>query len=135
MKKERVKLTNTQLYKLRSTAKNKTGTKVRITKKNFHDEGLPHELFLTTRQKTKIRNAFGNIIFTDIKLSRDQLSKIIKSGGFLTNTFGNVIGTLGKKTLMDLAVPLAKDLLPKLATKATSSKFDKFDRKSKGLQE
>ena len=30
----------------------------RMTKKTFQDEELPHELFLTTRQKTKIRNAF-----------------------------------------------------------------------------
>ena len=56
--KARVKLTNTQLNKLKSTAKNKTGTTLRITDKNFQDEELPHELFLTTRQKTKIRNAF-----------------------------------------------------------------------------
>ena len=44
----RVKLTNTQLNKLKSAAKNKTGTTLRITKKNFQDEELPHELFLTT---------------------------------------------------------------------------------------
>ena len=48
-----VKLTNTQLNKLRFTVKNKTETILRITKKNFQDEELPHELFLTTREKTK----------------------------------------------------------------------------------
>ena len=53
----RVKLTNTQLNKLKSAAKNKTGTILRMNKKNFRDEELPHE-FLTTRQTTKIRNAF-----------------------------------------------------------------------------
>ena len=47
----RVKLTNTQLNKLKSAAKNKTGTILRLNKKNFEDKGLPHELFLTTRQK------------------------------------------------------------------------------------
>ena len=31
----RVKLTNTQLNKLKSTAKNKKGTILRLTKKNF----------------------------------------------------------------------------------------------------
>ena len=36
----RVKLTNKQLYKLKSEAKNKTGTKLTITKKNFQDEEL-----------------------------------------------------------------------------------------------
>ena len=28
--------------------------------KNFQDDELPYELFLTTRQKTKIKNAFAN---------------------------------------------------------------------------
>ena len=41
---------------------------------------MPHELFLTTRQTTKVRNAFANNISTDIKLSLDQLSKIIQLG-------------------------------------------------------
>ena len=44
---------------------------------------MPHELFLTTRQTTKVRNAFANNISTDIKLSLDQLSKIIQLGGSL----------------------------------------------------
>ena len=48
-----VKLTNTQLNKLRFAVKNKTETILRITKTNFQDEELPHELFLTTREKTK----------------------------------------------------------------------------------
>ena len=38
----RVKLTNTQLNKLKSAAKNKTGTILRINRKNFQDEELPH---------------------------------------------------------------------------------------------
>ena len=50
----KVKLTNTQLNKLKSAAKNKTGKILRINKKNFRDEEFPHELFLTTRQATKI---------------------------------------------------------------------------------
>ena len=49
----RVKLTNTQLNKLKSPAKNKTGTIYRLNKKNFEDEELLHELFLTTRQTIK----------------------------------------------------------------------------------
>ena len=64
----RVKLTNSQLNKLKSTAKNKTGTTLRMNKKNFKDEDLAHELFLTTRQTTKIKNAFLNDMSTDIKL-------------------------------------------------------------------
>ena len=34
----RVKLTNTQLNKLKSAAKNKTGKLLRLSKKNFQDE-------------------------------------------------------------------------------------------------
>ena len=53
--------------------------------KTFNGNNLPHELLLTTRQKTKFRNAFRNSISADIKLSKAQISKIIQSGGFLTN--------------------------------------------------
>ena len=49
----------------------------------FNGNNLPYELLLTTRQKTKIRNAFNNNTFTDIKLSKAQINKIIQSGGFL----------------------------------------------------
>ena len=73
----RFKLTNTQINKSKSTAKNNTGTTLRITKKNCQDEGLPYELFITTRQKAKARNAFANNMSTDIKFSKSQLSKII----------------------------------------------------------
>ena len=57
----RVKLKNTKLNKLKSAAKNMTGTTLRLNKKNSEDEELPHKLFLTTIQTTKIRNAFLTI--------------------------------------------------------------------------
>ena len=41
-----IKQTNTQLNKLKAAAKNKTGTTLRKSKKNFQDEASPHELFL-----------------------------------------------------------------------------------------
>ena len=66
----RVKLANAKLNKLKSAAKIKAGTILRITKKNFQDEELPNELFLTARQTTKIRNAFA----TGIELSKAQIS-------------------------------------------------------------
>ena len=40
-----------------------------------------------------------------------------------------MIGKWGKETLTNIVVPLAKVVLPKLATKATSSVIDKFERK------
>ena len=45
----RVKVTNTQLNKLKSAAKNKAGTILGLDKKNFEEEELIHELFLTLR--------------------------------------------------------------------------------------
>ena len=57
----RVRLTNTKLNKLKSVEKNKTGTVLKINKKNFQYEELPHELFLTKRQKTKKGNALLTI--------------------------------------------------------------------------
>ena len=65
----RIELENTQLNKLKSAAKTKTETIQRLNKENFEDEELPHELFLTRRQITKLRNAFANNMSTDIKLS------------------------------------------------------------------
>ena len=121
----RVKLTNTQLNKLKSAAKNKTGTILRLNKKNFEDEELPHELFLTTRQTTKIRNALANNMSTDIKLSIAHISKIIQSGG----SFGSWLGNLGKKALANIAIPLARDNLPGLVSNLTSNAINKFERK------
>ena len=49
----------------------------------FNGNSLPHELFLTQRQITKLRNNIENNLKTDIKLSKAQISKIIQSEGFL----------------------------------------------------
>ena len=57
-----VKLSDAQLKKLKTAVKNKTGTVLRISLKIFNGNDLPHELLLTTRQKTKLRNAFNNNI-------------------------------------------------------------------------
>ena len=119
---------NTQLNKLKSAAKNKTGTILRINKKNFEDENLPHELFLTIRQTSKVRNAFANNMSTDIKLSNAQIFKIIQSGG----SFGSWLGNLGKRALTNIAIPLARDILAGLVSNLTSNAIDKFERKTSG---
>ena len=81
-------------------------------------------MFLTTRQTFKIRNPFPNNKSTDIRLSKAQIFEIIQSGRFL----GKMLGKLDKILLLDLAVPLTKDVLHKLATKTTSSVLDKFEQ-------
>ena len=50
---------------------------MRRSLKMFTGNDLPHELLLTARQKTKLRNAFNNNMSTDLKLSKFQISKII----------------------------------------------------------
>ena len=60
------------------------------------------------------------------------MAKIIQSGGFTGKMLSNVIGSLGKKALIDPAVPLANDVSSKLATKASSSVLDKFEREVSG---
>ena len=67
------KLTDTQLKKLKNTVKNKTGATLRTSLKMFDEDNLRHEILLTTRQKTKLRNAFNNNISTDTKLSKVQI--------------------------------------------------------------
>ena len=71
------KLTHTQLKKQKTAVKNKTGTNLRMSSKMFNGNDLPHELLLTTQQKTKLRNAFNNNMSTGIKLSKAQISKLI----------------------------------------------------------
>ena len=42
---------------MKSVAKNKHGTTLRITKKSFSDKELPYEVFLTTKEnKTNKKN-------------------------------------------------------------------------------
>ena len=112
-----VKLTDAQLNKLKTAVKNNIRTTLQINLKMFDGDNLPHELLLTTRQKTKLRNAFNNML-TDIKLSKTQISKIIQSGGF--------IGSLSKLAgpLMKIAVPLVKNILAPLGKTAAASVID-----------
>ena len=83
MNRVNVKLTDAQLKKLKTAVKNNTRATLRMRSKMFDGIDLPHKLLLTTRQKTKLTNPFGNNMSTDIKLSKAQISKIIQSRGFL----------------------------------------------------
>ena len=112
-----VELTNTQLNKLKSEAKNETILKqysviIKKMQQKLQDEEPPRKLLLSTRQINKIRNVFNKNISTDIKLSRAELSKTIQSGGFPCKLMSN----FGKKAVFDLAIPLAKYHLPEIAS-------------------
>ena len=85
----------------------------------FHGNNWPRELLLTTRQKTKVRNAFNDNMSADLKLSKAQISKIIKSGGFLGSLLSKIAGPL-----MKIAIPLAKNVLAPLGITAAASAID-----------
>ena len=113
-----VKLSDTQLKKLKDAVRNNTGTTLRINLNMLHGNNLPHELLLTTRQKTKLRNALNNMS-TDIKFSKAQITKIIQSGQFLGSLLSKLAGPL-----MKVAVPLAKNILAPLGITAAASAID-----------
>ena len=83
--------------------------------KMFNGNDLPHELLLTTRQKTKLRNAFNNNMSTDLKLSKAQISKLIQSGEFLGSLLSKLAGPL-----MKVAIPLGKNVLAPLGITAAA---------------
>ena len=103
-----VKLSNSQLNKLKSSIKNETDVVLRISSNmvsiSNDNTNFPHELLLTNRQAANIRKAFANHSSIDIKLSKTQLSKMIQSGGFLGKLLGKLPGPL-----MKVAAPLAKN--------------------------
>ena len=111
-----VKLSDSQLNKLKSAVKNKRGSTLRMNARMFSANNLPHELLLTTRQTTKLRNAIENNMLTDIKLSKAQISKIIQYGGFLGSLLSKIVSPL-----MKVAVTLAKNIL---ALTAAASAID-----------
>ena len=104
-----VKLSDSQIKKLKDAVKDNTGTTLRISLKMFNGNDLPHELLLTTRQKTKIRNAFNNNMSTDLKLSKAQINKIIQSGGFLSKLLSPLLKT-GLLLIENVIKPLAKSV-------------------------
>ena len=101
--------------------------------KMFAENDLPHELLLTTRQKTKLRNAFNNNMSTDLKLFKTQISKIIQSGGFLVTLLGPLLKT-GLSLIKNVIKPLAKSvLIPSRLTAAASAADAGIHKKNNGI--
>ena len=122
------KLTNILLNKLKKAVKSNEGAILRLGIKNVNKDELPHELLLTTRQNTKLRNAINNNLATDIKLSKAQIKKLIQSGGFLGKLLSKLAGPL-----MKVAMPLAKNVLASLGLTAAMSAIDgSFQKKIHG---
>ena len=81
-----VKLSNSQIIKLKSAIKNGTDAVLRLSSNMIgnsdNEANFPHKLLLTNRQVPNICKVFANQTSTDIKLSKAQLTKMQK-GGFL----------------------------------------------------
>ena len=76
-----VKLSNSQLNKLKSAVKNEDEVVLRLSSNMIGDDetNFPHKLLLTNRQVANLCKAFANYLSTYIKLSKIQLSKMIQS--------------------------------------------------------
>ena len=74
-----VKLSNSQLNKLKSAIKDETEVVLRLSSNMIgnNEINFPHELILTDRQVSSLRKSFANHSSIDIKLSKTQLSKMI----------------------------------------------------------
>ena len=87
-----VKLSNSQLNKLKFAIKNETEVVLRLSSDFIGDDetNFPHKLLLTNRQVANLHKAFADKWPTDIKLSKTQISKI---GGFLGRLLGPLLRT------------------------------------------
>ena len=122
-----VKLSNSQLNKLKSAIKNETDVALRLSSNmigNSDDNtNFPHKLLLTNRQVSSIRIVFAKNISTDIKLSKTQLSKMIQSGRFLGKLLGPLLRS-GLPLIKSVIKPLAKSVLIPLGLMAAASAAD-----------
>ena len=120
-----VKLSNSQLNKLKSPIKNESKVVLRLSSNMTGDDetNFLHKLLVTNRQVTNLRKAFANYLSTDIKLSKTQLSKMIQSGGFLGRSLGPSLKT-GLPLIKNVFKPLAKSVFIPLGLTAAASAAD-----------
>ena len=80
-----VKLSNSQLDKLKSAIENETEVVSRLSPNMVGDDetNFPYKLLLTNRQVASLCKASANYLSTDIKLSKTQISRMIQLGGFI----------------------------------------------------
>ena len=118
------KLSNSQLNKLKSAIKDENDVVIRLSPSMIGDSNdetnFSHELLLTDRQVSSIRNAFANNPSVDIKLSKTQLSKMIQSGGFLKKLLDPLLKT-GLPLMKSVITPLAKSVLIPLGLTAAAA--------------
>ena len=120
-----VKLSNSQLNKLKSATKNETEVVLRFSSNIIGDNeaNFPHELLLTNRQVSNLRKSFANNSSTDIKLSKTQLSMMIQSEGFLGRLLG-LFQKTGLPLIKNVIKPLAKSVLIPIGLTTAASAAD-----------
>ena len=120
-----VKLSNSQLNKLKSAIKNETEVVLRLSSNIIGDNetNFPHKLLLSNTQVSNLRKAFANNLSADIKLSKTQLAKMIQSGGFLSRLLGTLLKT-GLPLIKNVIKPLAKSVIIPLGLTAAASAAD-----------
>ena len=117
-----VKLSISQLDKLKWAIKNETEVVLRLSSNMIGDDetNFPHKLQLTNRQVANLCKTFANHLSTDIKLSKTQLSIMIQLGGFLGRLLGPLLKT-GLPLTKNVIKPLAKSVLIPLGLTAASA--------------
>ena len=122
-----VKLSNSQLNKLKSETKNDTDAVLRLSPNmiaNSNDKtNFPHELLLSNRKVLNLRKAFASHTSTDIKLPKTQISKMIQSGGLLGRLLDPLLRT-GFPLIKNVIKPLPKSVLIPLGLTAAASASD-----------
>ena len=120
-----VKLSNSQLNKLKSAIKNESELVLRLSSNMIDNKetNLPHELLLTDRPVSSLRKSFSNNSSADIKLSKTQLSRMIQSGGFLSILLGPLLKT-ELPSIKNVNKPFAKSVLIPLGLTAAASAAD-----------
>ena len=122
-----IKLSGSQLNKLKAAIKNATEVVLRLSPNMIGDSNdkinFSHELLLTDRHVSSIRKVFSNNSSANIKFSKAQLSEIIQSGGFLGNLLGPLLKT-GLPLMTNVIIPLAKNVLIPLGLTAAASAAD-----------
>ena len=129
-----VKLSNSQLNKLKSAIKNETEVVLRLSSNIIGDNetNFPHKLLLSNTQVSNLRKAFANNLSADIKLSKTQLAKMIQSGGFLSRLLGTLLKT-GLPLIKNVIKPIAKSVLIPLGLTAAASAAGAGIHKKRGF--
>ena len=120
-----VKLSDSQLHKLKSAIKNESEVVLRLSSNMIgNDEtNFPHKLLITNRQVANLCKAFANYLSLGIKLSKSPIPKMIQSGRFLGRLLGPLLKT-GLRLIKNVVKPLAKSILIPLELTVAASAAD-----------